>query len=65
MPANNVNCEALRLVLEAAREHVEVVERRNEQRDLDENEDHQLLLSAIWMLEQHVKQFDEANECTN
>lgn len=54
MPANNVNCEALRLVCEQARLMVDLKKLFNM---LDED-----LLSeletSLWMLERHVKEHD-------
>lgn len=59
MPANNVNCEALRLVVECAKQHVSLMKELGHAQEPKDAWDE--LETAIWMLERHVRKFDEAN----
>ena len=55
MAADNVNCEALRIVLEHARASLlirKVLGTRNETEDAE-------LETSIWMLQKHVDKHDE------
>jgi len=71
MPANNVNVEALRIVTCAAGKHRNFLEREIEKDEYDvacgigcesaverAKEQLQLLETSIFMMEQHIKRFD-------
>lgn len=57
MPANNVNCEALRLVCEQARQMVELKKLFNILNE-DTNPCLSELETSLWILEGHVEEFD-------
>jgi hypothetical protein len=59
MPANNVNCEALRSVVREAKQLLEL-KKMLDMLDADELSE---LETSVWMMEKHVKEHDDA--CTN
>ena len=74
MPANNVNCEALRIVTNAAKRHRDFLKREIEKDEYDvfygialksaverAKEQLQLLETSIFMMEQHIERFDNAH----
>lgn len=77
MPAKrriiNVNCEALRIVTTAAKQHTRFLEREIEKDEYDvfcgigcesaverAKEQLRLLKTSIFMMEQHIERFDDA-----
>jgi hypothetical protein len=73
MPANNVNIEALRIVTNAAKKHCDFLKEEivYEQYDVDcgigcestvekAKESLSLLETSIFMMEQHIERFDNA-----
>jgi len=53
MNNKRANCEALSMVVAAAKKHVEQVER--DLGDAAVDEEWELLLTAIWMMEQYIE----------
>lgn len=73
MPANNVNVEALRIVTNAAKGRIFFIEREIEedeqnchigigcQEDIEKSKENlELLKTSIFMMEQHIERFDNA-----
>lgn len=73
MPVNNVNCEALRVVTNAAEKHRDFLRREIKKDEYDvfcgigcesaverAKEELHLLETSIFMMEQHIERFDNA-----
>jgi hypothetical protein len=56
MPADNVNVEALTLVVSAAKKHIERMDKIYE--DCQPTEEWELLKTAVWMMEQVIEKND-------
>jgi len=69
MPANNVNVEALRIVTSAAKDSIFFIEKDIEEDEYNgvrkpvvdkAKEDLELLKTCVFMMEQHIERFDNA-----